>query len=80
MGHDVPLLYCRTQEQKTVCPKILDCWWEQFDIQAFLASVLTPSELNRLACPPPPAKLVSILDLIERARRCSPEDSSQPTP
>jgi hypothetical protein len=69
LGHEVTLQYCRTQEQHTVCHKILDCWWEQFDIKAFLATVLTPEQVARLDAAPPPPKLISILDLVEKAKR-----------
>ena len=68
LGHEVNFHYCRTQEERTPCPGILDCWWEVFDVRAFLAEVLSPEEFEAIAARRPRAKVVTLLELIEQAK------------
>jgi len=76
LGHAVTFLYCRTQEGRSLCPRILDCWWEVFDVRAFLEDNLPPEEFQKLTAPPPASKVASLLDLIEQAesRKRTAED------
>jgi hypothetical protein len=69
LGHMVAFRYCRTQEGRTVCPLILDCWWQVFDVRAFLEKHLPAEQIARLERPAPRPKVVSLLEMIERARR-----------
>lgn len=70
LGHTVTFHYCRTQEGNSVCPHILNCWWERFDVAAFLEEHLSPEDYAKVAAPPPPRrKLESIMDLIEAAKK-----------
>ncbi len=68
LGHEVDFHYCRTQEGFTICPKILDCWWETFDVAAFLKQNLPPEQWEALQNPKPPDKVAGLLELIRRAR------------
>jgi len=68
LGHDVTFHYCRTQEGCTPCPNILDCWWEVFDVVAFLAQVMEARELEALIERRPRPKVVTLVELIEQAR------------
>jgi hypothetical protein len=68
LGHEVSLRYCRTQEGCTPCPGILDCWWEVFDVRAFLEEVLSAGELDALAARRPREKVATLLELIEQAK------------
>lgn len=68
LGHTVTFRYCRTQEGTTVCPCVLDCWWEVFDVRAALSEHLAPEEIERLAQPRPTDKVGTLLDLIRKAR------------
>jgi hypothetical protein len=69
LGDEVPFLYCRTQEGNRLCPRILDCWWETFDICGFLKANLTEAQFTALASPSPrPPKLVTLSDLIAQAK------------
>jgi hypothetical protein len=69
LGHDVEFGYCRTQEGSTPCHSILDCWWEVFDVRAFLEKALSAEQVEELAARRPRAKVVTLLDLIEQAKR-----------
>lgn len=70
LGGDVAFGYCRIcGEDRAPCFKILDCWWERFDVVGHMRSCLTPPAytalLNRR---PPPNKVTSLVDLIRQAR------------
>ncbi|NLW49574.1 MAG: hypothetical protein GXY85_01850 [Candidatus Brocadiaceae bacterium] len=69
LGHEVAFRYCRTQEGDTVCPLVLDCWWEVFDVAGFLREHLEPEAFGTLARRGFRPKVASLLDLIEQARR-----------
>jgi hypothetical protein len=70
LGHEVSFHYCRTQEGHTVCPSILNCWWEIFDVRRALKKHLSPEQIENLTTrQPPKPKLASILELVEAAKR-----------
>ena len=69
LGHEVPFRYCRTQEGERLCGRILDCWWQAFDVCGFLKGNLTTEEIAKLANPAPrPPKVASLAELISQAR------------
>ena len=69
LGHDVTFGFCRRQHGGTLCSRILDCWWETFDVRAFLEAEM-PEKLAELSAhSSSPPKLASILDLVEQARK-----------
>ena len=72
LGHEVCFKYCRTQESDRLCSRILDCWWERFEVEAFLRENLSPGEVERLLASRPRAKMSTILDLIAQARQENP--------
>ncbi len=70
LGHMVSFRYCRTQEAESICPQILNCWWERFDVASFLKANLTDVDYAKLATPnPPKPKIQSIMELIETAKK-----------
>ena len=70
LGGSVTFKYCRTVgEQSQPCWKIKDCWWERFDIQAFLAQNYSSDELKRLMEAAPKPKLVSLFEIMQQAQR-----------
>lgn len=69
LGGPVEFKYCRSCEKnERMCWKVIDCWWEYFDIQAYLEAHLPPEEIKALtqACPQP--KIASLVDLIQQAK------------
>jgi hypothetical protein len=69
LGHDVDLKYCIINgEEDLPCWKVLDCWWEIFDIETHLKSILSEAEYNRLIQKKPRNKIYTILELIEEAK------------
>ena len=69
LGNAVPFHYCEIcgDEQKP-CFKILDCWWEHFDVVQYLKDNLTEDQFNQLIQQRPKPKVTSLIELIEQAR------------
>lgn len=70
LGGDVALAYCKIcGEGNAPCFKVLDCWWERFDVVAHMKACLSPDAFAVLAARrPPPDKVASLLDLIRKAQ------------
>lgn len=69
LGHEVPLGYCRTQEGKSVCPLVRDCWWEFLDIDAYLRQHLDDEEFAALQRERPPrSRLAKMIELAVAAK------------
>ena len=71
LGHEVNFGYCRQETHGKPCRLILDCWWEQFDVHSFLRAQLSAEDLaqvERGSVVPPPAKLLSLVEMIQQAK------------
>ena len=70
LGSSVCFGYCRTCGDSTSpCFKIFDCWWERFDVVAYFKERLPEEAFMQLASMQPKPKVLSLLELIEQARR-----------
>ncbi|MCE5273856.1 MAG: hypothetical protein LLG43_01860 [Deltaproteobacteria bacterium] len=67
LGHLVPFTYCREPGTELPCRKILDCWHERIDIEAFLRESLSLEELDAILAPPK-QKISQIMELIRKAK------------
>lgn len=70
LGHEVPFSYCRASQEGNPCFKILDCWFDKIEIQAYLDDHYTAEEQSRFLSKPAP-KMVTLIDLIEKAKKRS---------
>ena len=68
LGHDVPFSYCRAPASDLPCRKVFDCWWETFDVEAFVRRHFGEEAIGRLLAPRPD-KAATLVDLIAKARR-----------
>lgn len=70
LGGEVAFGYCKAcGDEKVPCFKVLDCWWERFDVVAHMKACLSPDAFDALATHhPPPDKMTSLLDLIRQAQ------------
>ena len=68
LGHHLLFSYCRAMKDGAPCEKILDCWFEKFDVQVYLEAHFTTEEIEEIRKPPMP-KTASLLALIEQARK-----------
>jgi hypothetical protein len=77
LGGPVPFTYCeKSGSNGQPCFKVMDCWWQRFDVGAYLKHRLTEAEYEALLNKQPRPKLSGILELIAQARRTSTSDDS----
>ena len=70
LGGEVSFQYCRScEESRQPCFKIMDCWWEAFDIASYLEENYSEELCRKLAQARPKPKVNQLLELIEAARR-----------
>ena len=70
LGNPVPFEYCEIcGDEQQLCFKILDCWWEHFDVVQYLKDNLSEDQFNRLTEARPKLKVTSLIELIEQARK-----------
>lgn len=71
LGHEVTFGYCRQETGGQPCRLILDCWWEQFDVLAFLQAHLSAEEMGaveRAGLATPTSKIQSLFGLIQQTK------------
>ncbi len=69
LGGQVALRYCMTcGEEDLPCWKIFDCWWEYFDVTAYMKRRLDPARFEALAAARPKPKVAGLIDLIQAAK------------
>ena len=51
------------------CFKTLDCWFEHFLVEEYLRKELTPEEWEKVFDKPPKSKMLSLVELIEEAKK-----------
>ena len=82
LGHEVSFGYCRQEANGKPCRLILDCWWEHFDVRAFLRAHLSEAamaQVEQTSTCPPPSKVLSLVEMVEQARqRLAAEKPAQP--
>jgi hypothetical protein len=71
LGHQIGFSYCRSENRGLPCFKALDCWYSHFEVAEFLKAELTPAEWQKAFNAPPKPKLVSLVELIEQARKAT---------
>ena len=70
LGGPVDFRYClRAAGQGRACFKILDCWWEIFDVTEYIRRTMGEDELAALAARRPQPKVTSLVEIIRRARQ-----------
>jgi hypothetical protein len=73
LGGTVPFGYCCAPGEPTPCYKILDCWWEIFDVTTYLRSHLPKDVFEKLLEDrDPPNRLNAIFELVERFKNTKP--------
>jgi len=69
LGGPVPFKYCLHSGEDGPCFKIMDCWWEAFDIRSYLEEHLSPEAFERLMAAKPKPKVASLVELVEQAKK-----------
>jgi hypothetical protein len=70
LGGPVFFEYCRTSEEtRQPCFKLVDCWWETFDITAYVNDNFPEEICRKLYQARPKPKINHLLELIEAAQK-----------
>jgi hypothetical protein len=70
LGGPVSFRYClESAEDEAPCWKIIECWWEIFDIATYLEKCLPLEKLNKLMGKRPVPKIESLVELIQKAQK-----------
>ena len=70
LGNPVPFEYCEVcGDDQQPCFKILDCWWEHFEVVQYLKDHLPEDQFNQLMAARPKPKVTSLIELIEQAKK-----------
>jgi len=70
LGSIVSFLYCKTGgANEQPCWKIIDCWWEYFDVAAYLNKNMPAAVVRKIIDARPKPKVESLLDLINKAKK-----------
>ena len=68
LGGPVPFKYCmKCGDNGDPCWKIIDCWWEEFDIKAYLKDTVSASIIDKIENAKPRPKVSTLVELIEKA-------------
>ncbi len=77
LGHQIYFSYCRTENQELPCFKVLDCWSGHFLVEEYLRKELTPEQWGRVSDRKPKSKMLSLVELIELAKKRKKETEKQ---
>jgi hypothetical protein len=69
LGGPVAFSYCLRCETDQPCFKVVDCWWETFDIVQYLRDHLPEDQFCRVINARPKTKISSLVEVIEQARQ-----------
>ena len=75
LGHDVPFKYCRLVQEGLPCGNVLNCWHEKFEVKSYLQDHFTTEQIE-IILTPPKAKMASIVELIEQAKKAGKQSES----
>ncbi len=67
LGHEIAFSYCRAPGEDTPCRRIYSCWWQQFDIHAFMAEHYDHATRAKMA-EPLPDRATSLFDMLKQAQ------------
>jgi hypothetical protein len=70
LGGPVDFFYCESCEPlRRPCSKIIDCWWETFDVRRYLKDNLAPDVFEKLSHRQPEQKINQLVTLIARTKK-----------
>lgn len=69
LGHQINFPYCRSENNGLPCFKTLDCWFSYFDVHEYLKEQLSDKEFEMSFENKGKPKVLSLLDLINQAKK-----------
>lgn len=76
LGHQINFSYCRSENRGLPCFKTLDCWFNQFNVHAYLKEQLSQEDFEKALLNKGKPKVMSLLDLIEQAKQKKKKDAN----
>jgi hypothetical protein len=74
LGHEVPFEYCRKGISELPCRRVFDCWFQVFDIEAYMKTHFTNEQIQSI-CKPAEPKVASLIELIRQAQASQKENA-----
>jgi hypothetical protein len=71
LGSPISFRYCMISgADDDICWKILDCWWETFDVESYLKANMPEAVFKQLiaSADKPKNKIGSIIEIAEKAK------------
>ena len=68
LGDEMKFSYCLREAGDLPCARIIACWQVAFDVTDVLKRVLTPDQWTRFISAKPKEKVLSLIELIEKAK------------
>ncbi len=75
LGGPATFSYCRIENVGKPCSRAILCWAEHFDAEDFFRKALTDDEFRECFCRPPTPKIITIMELIEKAKKLTQQSS-----
>jgi len=69
LGHQINFSYCQSENSGIPCFKTLDCWYNYFDVHAYLKEKLSEEDFQKAFSNKGKPKVMSLFDLIEQAKK-----------
>ena len=69
LGGEVTFAYCRVEGGDIPCMRIIACWQSCLPVAGYLEEILTPAQAERFGELKPRDKVVTLIELIEAAKR-----------
>jgi hypothetical protein len=77
LGGPITFSYCRIENKGRPCSKTLNCWASHFDVESLFRKTMSPEEFEECFFGPPPSKVDTLLELIEKARKVIEKDRDE---
>ena len=74
MGHHLDFEYCVRENGGKPCRIIRDCWFNRMDVDAYLKENFSKEDIEALETGKGPAKMASLLEMIEKAKESAGGD------
>jgi hypothetical protein len=69
LGDEMTFAYCLQEAGELPCARIVHCWSPVFNVEPFLREKMPPEKWEKFTSLPPGDKVVSLIDMIEKAKR-----------
>ena len=69
LGGPVTFEYCRVERRDLPCARAVSCWRAYFDVEQYFLDLLGPEDFDKCFSAEPQPKIVTLVELIERARQ-----------